>query len=168
MSAIQARMSKLYADDLPNFVPTTKGSTREAKWSFMAHAAGTPSPITSRRRPGSPLSAGATKRHRNRSHPRLETDPRPSECDTAICCGAWVFLITRSVVWVAMPSESCTYRLFAHGTESDPCKSPSVANPRGYKSGCVPCTSRRRSTELLSPQLSLLFAHHRCIVHWCC
>jgi hypothetical protein len=106
MGAVQARMSKLYADALPTFVSTTSGSTRKAEWSFTVHGDGTPGAITS---------SGDWARNFLRvqqgdtlivhTHP-FGTAPRPSECDTAIAVKLGIpnYELSRGAVWVAMPN----------------------------------------------------------------
>jgi hypothetical protein len=106
MRAVQAPMSKLYADALRTFVPTTNGSTRKAEWSFTVHADGTPGPITS----SGDWARNFLRVHQSdtaivHTHP-FGTDPRPSECDTAIAVKLGIpnYELSRGAVWVAMPN----------------------------------------------------------------
>jgi hypothetical protein len=104
--AVQARMSKLYADALPAFVPTTNGSTRKTEWSFTVHADGRPGPVTSSGdRARNFLRVQQSDTVVVHTHP-FGTDPRPSECDTAIAVKLGIpnYELSRGAVWVAMPN----------------------------------------------------------------
>jgi hypothetical protein len=103
---VQARMSKLYADALPAFVPTTNGSTRKTEWSFTVHADGRPGPVTSSGdRARNFLRVQQSDTVVVHTHP-FGTGPRPSECDTAIAVKLGIpnYELSRGAVWVAMPN----------------------------------------------------------------
>jgi hypothetical protein len=102
---VQARMSKLYADALLSFVPTTNGFTRKTELSFTLSADGAPGLVSS----SHDWARDLVRVHHGdtaivHTHP-FATDPRPSDGDVAIAMKLGIpnYVLSRYVLWVAMP-----------------------------------------------------------------
>ena len=103
--AVQAQMSKLYADALMSFVPTTNGLTRKAELSFTLSADGAPGLIRSSHdwaRDFVRVQHGDTAIVH--THP-FGTAPRPSDRDIAIAMKLGIpnYVLSCYALWVAMP-----------------------------------------------------------------
>jgi len=103
--AVQARMSKLYADALQSFVPTTNGLTRKTELSFTLSADRAPGRVGSSHdwardfvlvRDGDIAIV--------HTHP-FGVAPSPSDVDVAIAVKLAIpdYVLSRSALWVALP-----------------------------------------------------------------
>jgi hypothetical protein len=103
--AVQAQMSRLYAEALGTFLPTTNGLTRKAELSFTVNVDGTPGPITSS---GDWASDFLRVQHSDtaivHTHP-FGTHPRPSDGDIAIAVKLGIpnYELSHYALWVSMP-----------------------------------------------------------------
>lgn len=103
--AVQAQMSKLYANARQSFVPTTNGLTRKTELSFTLSADGAPNPVGS----SHDWAHDSVRVHRGdtaivHTHP-FGTAPRPSAGDVAIAVKLGIpnYVLSGYALWVAMP-----------------------------------------------------------------
>ena len=103
--AVQAQMSKLYANARQSFVPTTNGLTRKTELSFTLSADGVPSQVGS----SHDWTHDSVRVHRGdtaivHTHP-YGTAPRPSDGDVAIAVKLGIpnYVLSCYAMWVAMP-----------------------------------------------------------------
>lgn len=120
MPAVQAQMSKLYANARQSFVPTTNGLTRKTELSFTVSADGAPNQLHS----SHDWARDSLRVHRGdtaivHTHP-FGTAPRPSEGDVAIAVKLGIpnYVLSCYALWVAMPDgevEQVAYVQWGHG-----------------------------------------------------
>jgi hypothetical protein len=103
--AVQAQMSKLYANARQSFVPTTNGLTRKTELSFTLSADGAPNQVGS----SHDWTRDSVRVHRGdtaivHTHP-FGTAPRPSDGDVAIAVKLGIpnYVLSCYAMWVAMP-----------------------------------------------------------------
>ena len=118
--AIQAQMSKLYANALQSFVPTTNGLTRKTELSFTLSADGAPNQVRS----SHDWAHDSLRVHRGdtaivHTHP-FGTAPRPSDGDVAIAVKLGIpnYVLSCYALWVAMPDgevAQVAYVQWRHG-----------------------------------------------------
>jgi hypothetical protein len=118
--AVQAQMSKLYANALPSFVPTANGLKCKTELSFTLSANGAPNQVCS----SHDWARDSLRVHRGdtaivHTHP-FGTGPRPSAADVAIAVKLGIpnYVLSCYALWVAMPDgevAQVAYVQWRHG-----------------------------------------------------
>ena len=141
--AVQAQMSKLYANALQSFVPTTNGLTRKTELSFTLSAEGAPSQVCS----SHDWAHDSLRVQRGdtaivHTHP-FGTAPRPSDRDVAIAVKLGIpnYVLSCHALWVAMPDgevAQVAYVQWRHGHLVFKQRAPIPRNwaTRGMNSRC--------------------------------
>ena len=118
--AVQAQISKLYADARQSFAPTTNGLTRKTELSFTVSADGAPNQVCS----SHDWAHDSLRLHRGdtaivHTHP-FGTVARPSDGDVAIAVKLGIpnYVVSSYALWVAMPDgevAQVAYVQWKHG-----------------------------------------------------